>query len=1206
MATVTTAEGAAALINFLVNGTVSSADAANSAMQALSSSGISADAIISATGAIADVGGIGASSVQMFQQFASNSAKAGALAGAVATSAAGLSVAASAASMVKSVYQNGFGSLTASQFDALSATLLAAGAIVAAPEAAIALGVLAAGMTAFGWSKQANDTTVSSALAQLQGIVQKYYASLSSSDQATFNSSLGNAMQSTLSGGMMVPQVNGTGEITGYAADVPVSVVPQSDGSTLYTFSSGVTYSQGSAATFGPLVVPSGSAGENVWTIPQSGTTDPVKLGIYGEGSYSDIFKDSQGNAVAEVYIAGTSGTYSIAPTSGAQFINDVGSGNQVVATAGSFIDLKGGNNTAQVSGATVLAGSDVTSTINGDNDTVDAGSGSRAVLYGTSDVVNLVANGGSLVNIMQANSSDTVNGAGNIVGILASGDNVTASGETFNFSAGGFTTRITGNGDIINAGSSSGTLLYGTGDIVNFYANSGSLVNIMQGNSSDTVNGAGNTVGILGSGDNVTASGDTFNFSAGGFATAITGNGDIINAGGGSGTLLYGTGDIVNFYANSGSLVNIMQGNSSDTVNGAGNTVGILGAGDNVTASGDTFNFSVGGFTTAITGNSDIINAGGGSSTVLYGTDDIVNLIANSGSLVNIMQGNSSETVNGAGNTIGVLASGDSVAASGDTINSSSGTSFNLSGGNDTVSLGGTGDYLGLLGGAYSVSGTGATINTWAGTSVNLSGGNDTVGLGGSGDYLGLLGGSGYSVTATSATINTWGGTTFNLSGNNDTVGLGGTGDYLGLLGGTYLVNGSGDTINTWNNTSVALSGSGNTLGLGASSALSVTGDGNTIGMGSGSSLVDDGINNTINASGSEIVIGAINRNQTIYIYGNNDYIDASAVSDYIHTTIEVIGTGNTVRAEADTINFQGDGNSVLGGYNNLLGSYAHQVSSLPSNLNTFPGVPVSVGSPASGSTDSDGVQTYPVETPPITVTPLDETQTQACPNGTDPIILNLNGGAVDTTSLASSSTSFDMQNDGHKVQTAWGTAGEGYLVFDPNDAGNTMAVTQDSQLVAGFGALQALAQQVDGSGSGTLTASDALWNSLKVWVDTTGSGQFQSGELYSLSQLGITSLDLDGTQVNRDSNGNEILVDSTFTRADGSTGDIAGVNLMYNADATASASTVQTSASLADLQISNLIAGMASYGAQPAASSTLVATAQRDPHTILAASLH
>jgi hypothetical protein len=196
-------------------------------------------------------------------------------------------------------------------------------------------------------------------------------------------------------------------------------------------------------------------------------------------------------------------------------------------------------------------------------------------------------------------------------------------------------------------------------------------------------------------------------------------------------------------------------------------------------------------------------------------------------------------------------------------------------------------------------------------------------------------------------------------------------------------------------------------------------------------------------------------------------------------------------------------------------------------------------------------------------------------------------------------------MQNNGQKVQTGWGTVGEGYLVYDPNDANNTTVVNRDSQLVAGFDALQTLAQQVDGTSNGSLTANDALWKSLKVWVDTTGTGQFQNGQLYSLDQLGITSLDLGGTKVNQDNNGNQILVDSTFTYADGNTGDIAGVNLMFNPNAVDS-STGQTTASLADLQISNLVASMASYGAEPAASSELVVAAQQTPQAMLASAIH
>jgi hypothetical protein len=85
----------------------------------------------------------------------------------------------------------------------------------------------------------------------------------------------------------------------------------------------------------------------------------------------------------------------------------------------------------------------------------------------------------------------------------------------------------------------------------------------------------------------------------------------------------------------------------------------------------------------------------------------------------------------------------------------------------------------------------------------------------------------------------------------------------------------------------------------------------------------------------------------------------------------------------------------------------------------------------------------------------------------------------------------------------------------------------------------------------------------------------------------------------VNQNSNGNEILVSSTFTYANGDTGSIAGVNLMYNPNVTGSPSA--TTASLADVQISKLIAGMASYGVQGAGSSVLVAS-QATPETLLA----
>jgi len=172
---------------------------------------------------------------------------------------------------------------------------------------------------------------------------------------------------------------------------------------------------------------------------------------------------------------------------------------------------------------------------------------------------------------------------------------------------------------------------------------------------------------------------------------------------------------------------------------------------------------------------------------------------------------------------------------------------------------------------------------------------------------------------------------------------------------------------------------------------------------------------------------------------------------------------------------------------------------------------------------------------------------------------------------------------------------------------------------------------QQVDGTVNDVVTSGDAIWNDLKVWVDTTGTGTFQEGQLLSFAQLGITSIDLNGVQVNRDSNGNEILVDSTFTRADGTMGDIAGVNLKYNAYGTpsgpagADASAQQTDNVISNMvgygaqtamdlspdfitgQVQNLISNMAAMSAQTAMDfASVVAAAKNDPQMLLAASAH
>ena len=159
------------------------------------------------------------------------------------------------------------------------------------------------------------------------------------------------------------------------------------------------------------------------------------------------------------------------------------------------------------------------------------------------------------------------------------------------------------------------------------------------------------------------------------------------------------------------------------------------------------------------------------------------------------------------------------------------------------------------------------------------------------------------------------------------------------------------------------------------------------------------------------------------------------------------------------------------------------------------------------------------------------------------DPLVLNLSGSAVQTQNLVSSTAFFDVQNIGVRDHTGWGTAGEGYLVYDPQ---NINSVSGESSLVSGFSALKVL----DANNDGVLNPLDAAWASMKVWVDANGSGTFAAGSLMTMAQIGIASINVNASHVGQLQSNNTILDDSRFTWNNGTTGDIAGVDFNFHAN--------------------------------------------------------
>jgi hypothetical protein len=86
------------------------------------------------------------------------------------------------------------------------------------------------------------------------------------------------------------------------------------------------------------------------------------------------------------------------------------------------------------------------------------------------------------------------------------------------------------------------------------------------------------------------------------------------------------------------------------------------------------------------------------------------------------------------------------------------------------------------------------------------------------------------------------------------------------------------------------------------------------------------------------------------------------------------------------------------------------------------------------------------------------------------------------------------------------------------------------------------AMAEQ-DSNADGKLDANDANWKQMQVWVDTDHDGKTDGGELKSLDELGIASLDLNAVKGSGMDNGNLVGLISSYTTTDGSSHQMADV---------------------------------------------------------------
>ena len=186
-------------------------------------------------------------------------------------------------------------------------------------------------------------------------------------------------------------------------------------------------------------------------------------------------------------------------------------------------------------------------------------------------------------------------------------------------------------------------------------------------------------------------------------------------------------------------------------------------------------------------------------------------------------------------------------------------------------------------------------------------------------------------------------------------------------------------------------------------------------------------------------------------------------------------------------------------------------------------------------------------------------------------PLILDLDGNGVETVSV-NDGVYFDHDGNGFAEKSGWVSENDGILVRDLNnngqiDDGNELfgdqtLLSDDTKAANGFEALADL----DTNQDGVFDGDDEAFGEVKVWQDKNGNGVVDDGELKTLNEAGVVSVNLNyQNQSFTDDNGNEHGQTGTFMRTDGTSGTITDV--WFDAD-------YADTADLTDVVISDEIA--------------------------------
>jgi Ca2+-binding RTX toxin-like protein len=177
----------------------------------------------------------------------------------------------------------------------------------------------------------------------------------------------------------------------------------------------------------------------------------------------------------------------------------------------------------------------------------------------------------------------------------------------------------------------------------------------------------------------------------------------------------------------------------------------------------------------------------------------------------------------------------------------------------------------------------------------------------------------------------------------------------------------------------------------------------------------------------------------------------------------------------------------------------------------------------------------------------------------GVKPVVIDLDGDGVELLEGGRSSINFDFDDDGFAERTAWVSPDDAFVVIDLAADGSFGAdgvIDQTNELAfANWTAeetdtdLEAMAAVFDSNGDGVLDANDEHFTDFRIWQDLNQNGQVDDGELKTLEEAGIVSIDLtsDGEETVL-ADGSVISGTASYTKSDGTVHAVGDVALAHS----------------------------------------------------------